>query len=83
MFRHLFVLLWIVSGDITKTVGKRNREKVSQIKMLVRNRLLDAQFEVRQLERLLEEARIRERNILRDLGRQNWGNWLWEWVFGY
>ncbi len=83
MSRHLLILLWIISGDIAKTIGKRNREKISQIKMLVRNRLLDAQFEVRQLERLLEEARIRERNILRDLGRQNWGNWLWELIFGY
>jgi hypothetical protein len=51
--------------------------------MIIRHRLRDAQFEVRELVRLLEEAKLREKQILRDMGHQSWREWLWEWVFGF
>ena len=46
--------------------------------MLVKNRLLDAHFEVRELQRLLLEAQQRERKIVKSLGRQGWFDWFWE-----
>ena len=44
------------------------------------NQYLDCKEEVRELERLLYEARERYRNKARNINKQSWGDWTREWV---
>jgi hypothetical protein len=51
--------------------------------MLVqRNELMNADDEVKELERLLNEAVIRKRRILKQKSLQGWLDWVWE-LLGY
>ena len=51
--------------------------------MLIRqDELAQTQEEIRELERLCWEARIRYRDILKRRNQQSWWDWLWE-VVGY
>lgn len=51
--------------------------------MLIRqDELAQTQEEIRELERLCWEARIRYRYILKRRNQQSWWDWLWE-VVGY
>jgi len=51
--------------------------------MLVRrNELLDAVDEIKELERLLDEAIIRKRKILKQKYLQGWWDWICE-LLGY
>jgi hypothetical protein len=44
------------------------------------NQYLDCKEEVRELERLLYEARERYRKKARNINKQSWGDWTREWV---
>jgi|TARA_B100000674_G_C37122672_1_gene594145 hypothetical protein len=50
--------------------------------VMVKDRFYIAREEVRELERLLKEARIRQRHLLKKENQQGWLDWFWEW-FGY
>jgi len=50
--------------------------------VIKRDELMDAQDEVRELERLLNEAWLRRRNILKKKLMQGWWDWIWEFI-GY
>ena len=50
--------------------------------VIKRDELMDAEDEVRELERLLNEAMIRRRMILKKKLIQGWWDWLWE-TLGY
>lgn len=50
--------------------------------MIIRDKLYCAQQEVRELEKLLYEAKIRERKALKQQGMQGWWDYIWE-IFGY
>ena len=51
--------------------------------MLVRrNELMNAEDEVKELERLLDEAMMRKRKILKQKYLQGWWDWIWE-LLGY
>ncbi len=50
--------------------------------VMVKDRFYIAREEVRELERLLKEARIRQRHLLKKENQQGWLDWFWE-LFGY
>jgi hypothetical protein len=50
--------------------------------VMVKDRFYIAREEVRELERLLQEARWRQRRLLKGENQQGWFDWIWEW-FGY
>ena len=49
---------------------------------MVKDRFYIAREEVRELERLLQEARLRQRYLLKGDNKQGWLDWIWE-LFGY
>ena len=49
---------------------------------MMRNKLLDTMEEVKQLERLLKEAKDRLKMEMERRGRRGWKRWLWSWL-GY
>jgi hypothetical protein len=50
--------------------------------IIKRDDLMNAEDEVQQLERLLNEAWLRRRKILKKKSMQGWVDWIWEWI-GY
>ena len=50
--------------------------------IIVKDRFYIAREEIRELERLLQEARFRQRRLLKQEQKQGWFDWLWELV-GY
>jgi len=50
--------------------------------LIRRNELMNAEDEVRELEKLLNEAFLRRRNILKRKYMQGWWDWMLEF-FGY
>jgi hypothetical protein len=50
--------------------------------VIVRDKFYIAKEEIKALERLLMEARIRERDLLKETNNQTWWDWIWEFV-GY
>ncbi len=50
--------------------------------VIKRDELMEAQDEVRELERLLNEAWLRRRNILKRKSMQGWWDWVLEFI-GY
>jgi len=50
--------------------------------VIVRDRFYIAREEIRALERLLMEARMRQRELLKKENKQGWLDWLWE-IAGY
>jgi predicted nucleotidyltransferase len=49
---------------------------------MMRNKLLDTMEEVKQLERLLKEAKVRLKMEMERRGIWGWKRWLWSWL-GY
>jgi len=54
--------------------------KIKIMYTIVRNPLYDANQEIRELYRLLNEAQLRLRRAQRDAGVQGWLDWFWESV---
>lgn len=50
--------------------------------IIKRDDLMNAEDEVKQLERLLNEAWLRRRKILKKKAMQGWVDWIWECI-GY
>lgn len=50
--------------------------------VMVKDRFYIAREEVRELERLLQEARWRQRRLLKGENQQGWFDWIWE-LLGY
>tara|TARA_B100001287_G_C22681128_1_gene530464 strand:+ start:3289 stop:3483 length:195 start_codon:yes stop_codon:yes gene_type:complete len=49
---------------------------------MMRNKLLDTMEEVKQLERLLKEAKVRLKMEMERRGVWGWRRWFWSWL-GY
>lgn len=50
--------------------------------VIVRDKFYIAKEEIKALERLLKEARERQRKLLKKNNQQTWWDWIWEMV-GY
>ena len=50
--------------------------------VIVKDRFYIAREEIRELERLLIEARNRQRELLKKHNKQGWIDWMWE-ILGY
>ena len=48
--------------------------------IIKRDELMEAQDELRELERLLNEAWLRRRNLLKKKSMQGWWDWMWEFI---
>tara|TARA_B100000902_G_C27314791_1_gene920552 strand:+ start:478 stop:843 length:366 start_codon:yes stop_codon:yes gene_type:complete len=53
--------------------------KIEKKKKLQIERYLECRGEVRELERLLQESRLRYRREAKNIKRQTWGDWWREW----
>lgn len=53
---------------------------MTQNYVIVRDKFYIAKEEIKALERLLMEARQRQRELLKKNDRQGWWDWFWEFV---
>ncbi len=53
---------------------------MTQNYVIVRDKFYIAKEEIKALERLLMEARQRQRDLLKKNDRQGWWDWFWEFV---